>query len=323
MTGRVLVTGATGFIGRELCRDLLDCEYKVTAAVRRIKNDADIPATIEQREVGKIGPRTRWNTILDGVTTIIHLVSEAELPSAPSQSLLDRYRIVNVEGTRSLEIAAAARDVQRIIFMSTIKVNGEITLTDVPFSENHPPQPQNAYAQSKWEAEQLLLSACRSSSVGLTVLRPPIVYGPHGSGNFLALMRLVDRGWPLPLASIQNKRSLIYVKNLTSAVIACLKAPQAAGKTYLVSDGTDVSTPEWIRTIASASGKRARLFPFPPKLLNLGGSLMGKSDISRRLTASLQIDSSQIRNELSWHPPFTLTEAFEATVRWYHSQTRA
>lgn len=319
--GIVLVTGATGFIGTSLCRDLLGHGFRVRAAVRC--RNIDLPAIVEQLEVGNISHKTDWTAALRGVTTIAHLASGAASQSEGTSSLLDRYREVNVGGAQSLAKAAAKQGVQRLLFMSTIKVNGECTAPGKPFTEDDSPQPQEEYAQSKWEAEQLLHELCGEHGPALTVLRPPIVYGPRCKGNFITLMRAVDRGWPLPFAAIRNLRSLIYIGNLTSAVIACLQEPRSAGKTYLVSDGSDISTPDWIRAIGHAAGRRARLLSFPPLLLNFGASLLGKADVARRLTQSLQVDSTRFCQDLGWRPPFTLAEGFAQTARWYHAQIPA
>lgn len=319
----ILVTGANGFIGRALCQNLVASGYRVRATLRSYQPPTVIPESVEQFQIGDFGPNIDWEAPLRGVDTVIHLLSEQASGSLSHWSELDRFRVVNVEGTQSLAQATLKYGVRRFIFMSTIKVLGEQTDSPMGFTEDSVPHPEDAYAHSKWEAEQVLQRLSASEGLALTVLRPPLVYGPFCKGNFVALLRAVDRGWPLPLASIKNHRSLIYVGNLTSAVQKCLATPQSSGNTYLVSDAADVSTPELISEIAAALGKRPRLFPFPPGLLNLGAGFMGRKEVARRLTGSLRVDSSKIRTDLGWIPPFTLAQGLGRTVEWYHSQFSA
>lgn len=287
------------------------------AAVRDLSRAESLPRAVERFEIGEIGARTDWQAALRGAAAVAHLASGVGPQSDPNRSLLERYREVNVAGTRSLVMAAAENGVQRLLFVSSIKVNGEQTTENKPFTEIDRPRPEDAYAQSKWETEQMLWEQARANGIALTVLRPPVVYGPGVKGNFLALMTALQRGLPLPLGSVRNRRSLIYLGNLVDAVVSAMAAPGAAGKTYLVSDGEDVSTPELIRALAAALGVRSRLLPCPPRLLELGATLLGKTDHMRRLTGSLQIDSSKIRSELGWKPPCSLAHGLEATARWY------
>ncbi len=316
----VLVTGANGFVGRALCRELVAAGYVVHAALRSFQPPEILSDGIKQFLVGDFGPAIEWGTPLGGVDTVIHLLSGLASDTLPNASELDKFRLVNVEGTRSLAVAAIRHGVRRFISMSTIKVLGEQSDSHAGFTEDSPPHPEDAYAQSKWEAEQVLTQLCASVDMALTVLRPPLVYGPFCKGNFTALLRAVDRNLPLPLASIQNRRSLIYVGNLISAVQTCLTTSKVSGNTYVVSDGAPVSTPELIARIATALGKHPRLFPFPPGLLDLGARLVGKKEAARRLTGSLCVDDSKIRNDLGWNPPFTLAQGLASTAQWYHSQ---
>ena len=319
----VLVTGANGFIGRALCQDLVAAGYTVHAALRSLQPPKVLPGAVKQFLAGDFGPAIEWDALLSGVDTVIHLLSGLASDTLSYTSELDKFRLVNVEGTRSLAQAAARLGVRRFIFMSTIKVVGEQSASPMGFTEDSPPHPEDAYAQSKWEAEQVLQQIAASDGLVLTILRPPMVYGPFGKGNFVTLLRAVERGWPLPLGAIQNRRSLIYVGNLTSAVQACLTAPQSCGNTYLVSDGVAVSTPQLISEIATALAKRPRLFPFPPGLLDLGAQLVGKKEAARRLTGSLCVDDSKIRHDLGWNPPYSLAQGLDRTVQWYHSQFHA
>lgn len=315
---RVLVTGATGFLGRALCRALLASGYAVRAAIRERSRAALLPEGIECCEVGEVDGRTDWRAATAGVETIVHLVS-GMAPRRGSSSPLERYRETNVEGARSLAVSAARSGVARVVFVSTIKVNGEQTF-EAPYSEADSPRPEDDYARSKWEAEQVLRELLNGARPALTVLRPPLVYGAEVRGNFLSILRALRRGVPLPLASVSNRRSLLYLGNLTHAIITCIASPAAAGRTYLVSDGEDVSTPDLIRRLGAALGVQPRLFPFPVSLLKLGGIALGRRAEMTRLTGSLQVDSALIRRELGWRPPFSIDEGFRETAQWFRKQ---
>jgi nucleoside-diphosphate-sugar epimerase len=205
--------------------------------------------------------------------------------------------------------------------MSTIKVSGEKTIGSA-FTENHTAQPQDPYAISKWEAEQALHNISDTTGLEIVILRPPIVYGQGVKANFLRLLDMVNKNIPLPLSMVNNKRSMIYIGNLVDAIIRCIEHPDAVNKTYLVSDGQDVSTPDLIRMIAKAMGKKARLFPCPAPLLKMIGNVAGKSSEVERLTGSLQIDSSKIRRELNWAPPFTMEQGIRKTADWFISNEK-
>jgi nucleoside-diphosphate-sugar epimerase len=206
------------------------------------------------------------------------------------------------------------------VFVSSIKVNGAERAE--PYTEADAPQPEDDYARSKWEAEQGLWKIATQTRLEVVILRPPLVYGPGEGANFLALVRAVARGMPLPLGAIHNQRSLVYIGNLTDAIIHCLEHPAAAGKTFLVSDGEDVSMPELIRRIAAALGRPVRLLPVPPSLLRMLATLTQKSALARRLMDSLALDSTAIRHTLNWSPPFTLDEGLRKTTAWYLGQKK-
>ncbi|MBC8017858.1 MAG: NAD-dependent epimerase/dehydratase family protein, partial [Verrucomicrobia bacterium] len=218
-------------------------------------------------------------------------------------------------GTERLALQAAQAGVKRFIFMSTVGVNGNSS-GEKSFTESDDPQPHNSYSVSKYEAELVLQRISQKTGIELVIMRAPLVYGPGNPGNFLSLLRLVSKGIPLPFASIKNRRSLIYVGNLVDALATCAVHPAAAGQTYLVSDGEDVSTPELIRRTAAALGVPARLFPLPVSLMRLAGKLTGKSGAVNRLVGSLTVDSTKIRQELGWIPPFTMEEGLAETARW-------
>lgn len=315
---RVLVTGATGFVGSALCRALTEADVTMRRAVRRTIAAENQPKG-STFEVGEISGSTNWTEALRGIECVVHLVAPAGVEGVAAADQLAQYRRVNVAGSRRLAEQAAAAGTRRLVFMSTIKVNGEAS-REQPFTENDLPRPEDAYGISKWEVEQELLRISRATGLEVVVLRAPLVYGPGVKGNFLRLMNLVSRGVPLPLASVRNRRSFVYLGNLVDAIVKAIEAPQATGKTYLVSDGEDVSTPDLIRAVARALGVPPRLFPFPPALLELGARVLGRGEEAARLLGSLQVDSARIRRELSWSPHYTLAQGLAETARWFKSR---
>lgn len=310
----ILVTGATGYVGQALLDDLITTHHNVVAAVRSSpeKIKADRVVLIDD-----IGPGTDWSGHLQGIDVIIHLAARVHMMSDNASDPLFENRKINLDGTVQLARAACNAGVSRFIFTSTIKVNGEATPPQTPFDEHSPPNPNNPYGQSKWEAEQALIDICSSSKMEYCILRPPIVYGPKIKGNFQSLLGLCQKNPPLPLASIKNKRSLIYVKNLTNAIIACLENPQAANQLFLVSDEDDLSVPELITKICLAFGQKPKLFPFPAILLKFLGIITRKSNSIQRLLDSLCLNSQKIQTQLKWHPPFTVEEGLQATAKAY------
>jgi nucleoside-diphosphate-sugar epimerase len=270
--------------------------------------------------VGEIGPDTDWRTALEDITAVVHLAARTHVMRESAADPLAAYRDINVEGTQRLAEAAAAAGVRRFVFLSSIKVNGERTGL-LPFGEADEPRPEDAYGITKLEAEQVLERIAAESEMRVTILRPPLVYGPGVKGNFLALMGAVRKGVPLPLGLVDNRRSLVHVGNLASAIVACLDNERAAGQTFLVSDGEDLSTPELIRRLATGLATRPRLYPCPVWLLRVAGTLLGKRAQVARLTDSLQVDSARIRQMLGWTPPFTVEQGLAETAWWFASET--
>ena len=312
MAMKFLVTGANGFVGRALCKELSQKGYAVRAAVRseNVKfND------IERTIVGTIDGETEWGKALIGVRVVVHLAARVHVMSDESSDPLAEFRKINVAGTEHLAHSAAASGMKRFVYVSSIKVNGEATCTEKKFSELDTPSPQDPYGISKWEAEQALHRVATETGLEVVIVRPPLVYGAGVKGNFAQMLKVLTKGIPLPLASVDNRRSLIYVENLVDALILCATHPAAAGQTYLVSDGEDVSTPDLLRQLGTAMGHPAHLFHCPQALLRLAGRLLGKADQIERLLGSLQVDSGKIRRELDWIPPFTLQEGLRLTAR--------
>jgi nucleoside-diphosphate-sugar epimerase len=308
----VLVTGANGFIGGALCEALRAAGRGVRRAVRHTGGGA----TSGTVAVGDIGPETDWSAALEGASCVVHLAARTHVLNETATDPLAEYRRINVAATEQLARSAAARGVRRLVFLSSVKVNGERTVSR-PYTEADEPRPEDAYGISKWEAEQVLARIAAGTGLQVVVLRPPLVYGPGVKGNFGRLLRIVARGTPLLLASLDNRRSLVYAGNLVEAIVKSIDTPRAAGRTYLVSDGEDVSTPDLVRAIARALGVDARLLRFPPILLRFGATVLGKGAEFRRLAGSLQVDGSAIRRELAWGPRYGLAQGLEQTARWY------
>ena len=311
---RVLVTGATGFVGRSLCASLELKGVELRIAVRRPPFAMpDKVAPTMSVIVGEIGPNTEWATALGSVDVVIHLAARVHVMHETAGDPLSEFRRVNVAGTEHLAREAASCGVRRLVFLSSVKVNGEAT-ADKPYSEDDEPQPQDPYGISKREAEQALWRVARETGLEIVVIRPPLVYGPGVKGNFLVMTNTLRRGIPLPLGGIENQRSLIYVENLVDAIVLVSTHPLAAGETFLVRDGEDVSTPTLLRTMAAALDVPARVFSVPPAWLRICGKLVGKSQAADRLLGSLSVDDSKIRHMLGWHPPFSLSEGLAKTA---------
>ena len=307
---RVLVTGANGFVGQALCPLLENAGWSVRKAVR-LPQEGCIA-------VGDIGPNTDWRAALDGMDAVAHLAARAHIMQDTAQDPLAIYRATNCAGTENLARQAAQAGVKRLVYISSIKVNGEYT-TDRPFRANDIPHPQDPYGVSKWEAEQALQRVASETGLEIVILRPPLIYGPGVKANFLRLMQLITRNLPLPLGLVKNRRSLLYLGNLADSIRICLSHPAAPGKTYLLSDGDPLSTAELVRHLAAALGKPATLLPIPPSLLRLAGLLTGKRAEVARLLDSLEVDSSAIRHELDWQPPNTLEQGLAAAAGWYRA----
>lgn len=305
---QVLVTGANGFIGSHLCAALTERGSGVRRAVRRTQAPAR-----DTVAVGEIDGTTDWGRALAGIDAVVHCAARVHVLREKSSDPLAAFRRVNVEGTRALARQAAMAGVRRFLLLSTVKVNGEETF-DHPFAATDPPAPADPYGVSKLEAEQVLQEIAGESGMETVIIRPPLVYGRGVGGNFARLVGLVRGGWWLPFGAVRNRRSLVGVENLCSLLLCCLDHPAAAGQVFLVRDNEDVSTPELIRAIASACGVPPRLLPVPPWLLEGLARLCGRGAEMRRLTGSLQVDSSAAADLLAWLPPLTLAQGLHRSV---------
>jgi UDP-glucose 4-epimerase len=310
---RVLVTGATGFVGRALIDELVKAGFAVTAAVRDAAITPRWPETVRTVAVGPIDGNTDWSAALDGAERIVHLAGIAHHPISDDATTIARYTVVNVNGTAALATAAARAGAARLLFLSSIKVNGEAT-TDRAFTESDAPAPEDIYGRSKWQAEQALTTIGRDTGLAVTIIRSPLVYGPGVRGNFASLLRLCDTPLPLPFGAIRNRRSLIARGNLVSAIVTALGHPAAAGETFLVRDGEDLSTAELVRRLRRALHRPPRLVPVPTGLLAGAARLLGRGAMADRLLGSLAVDDRKIRAKLQWQPPMRCDAALAETA---------
>jgi nucleoside-diphosphate-sugar epimerase len=311
---RVLVTGANGFIGQALCRELKSAGFEVTGAVRDKAgcNDASFDAVA----IGALGPDTDWHEALDGAEVVVHLAGRAHATDGRNQAALALYRRINVEGTRRLAEAARESGVDRFIFLSSVKVHGEASGARA-FTERDLPAPRDPYGISKWQAEQALLRASEGTNLAPVILRAPLVYGAGVKGNFHSLLRICASPLPLPFGAVGNRRSLIYLANLTAAIRECVTNAGARGKTFLLRDGEDISTPELIRRLRAALGRPARLVALPPSTLRLLAGIIGRKAAAARLLETLTVDDGLIRSSLGWTPPHGLDQGLRETAQWY------
>ncbi|MDD5079051.1 MAG: SDR family oxidoreductase [Candidatus Omnitrophica bacterium] len=311
-----LITGASGFIGLALCRKMLGDGMRVRGAVRKIEDASRLPQGVDIVQVEDVNESTDWQQALAGVDTVIHLAARVHIMNNSVVDPVEAFRKVNVLGTERLARMAAKAGVYRFIYLSSIGVNGEFTEKD-PFTEECVPNPVGAYAVSKWEAEQSLQKVAENSGMKVVILRSPLVYGSDAPGNFGRLMHLIKARMPLPFGSIKNLRSFIYLGNLVDAITTCIAHPLAAGESFIVSDGQDVSTPDLIKMIACALNKKPVLFSLHPGILRALCKIAGKTEELEKLTGPLFVDSSKIRNLLGWKPPFTLEEGIKETIKHY------
>jgi nucleoside-diphosphate-sugar epimerase len=301
----IFLTGASGFIGCVIERELRE---RVGISLTLLVRSPGPAFSQTTYVVGRLSVDTDWSTAVAQQQVVIHAAARAHVMKDEVADPLAEYRRVNVEGTLNLARQAAAAGVKRFIFISSIKVNGEATVKSSAFSANDEAAPEDAYGVSKLEAEQGLLHLAAETGMEVVVIRPPLVYGPSVKGNFASMIKLVEKGIPLPLGAIHNKRSLVGVDNLVDLIIRCIDHPAAANQVFLAGDGQDLSTTELLRGVGEAMDKPARLIPVPAGMLEFGAALLGKKAMAQRLLGSLQVDISKTCELLDWKPPYTVQE---------------
>lgn len=312
---KVLVTGATGFVGRHLCESLVSSGYVVTGTTRFLENRSS-PENYELRIAGDFGTEIDWGPILRDADYVVHLAARVHVMSEDAEDPLTEFRRVNSWGSKELAEGAAIAGVKRLIYVSTVKVLGEKT-EGRPFRHTDSAAPCDPYAISKFEAEESLSRIAIEKGLEIVIFRPPLIYGPGVGGNFRRVLGLVARGIPLPLGLIRNVRSMLAVSNLCDVIRISLEHPDAASKTFLVADGADISTPQLFRIIGEFMDKPVRLLPVPENLLRLGGKMFRRSNEVTRLCDSLQIDIENTKNALNWSPQTSLEDGLRSVVRWY------
>jgi UDP-glucose 4-epimerase len=311
----ILVTGAAGFVGRALTARLAP-RGRVRAATHTAPYEWSHPnLTVIHGKTLSLAED--WSAALDGVAAVVHCAARVHVPRESGGDAA-AYRPINVEGTLNLARQAAASGARRFVFLSSIKVNGERTLPDRPFTADQAPAPRDPYGISKMEAELGLRALARDSGLEVVVVRPPLVYGPGVKANFLTLMRWLARGWPLPLGALtQNRRSFVALDNLVDLLMTCLDHPAAANRTFLVSDGEDLSTADLLERLGAALGRPARLCSVPPGWLEAAAAVFGRADEARRLCQWLQVDMRQTQDALGWMPPLGVDEGLRrAAAHW-------
>ncbi|CRM48028.1 UDP-glucose 4-epimerase family protein [Pseudomonas sp. 44 R 15] len=312
---RIFVTGASGFVGSRLVQVLsARTDVQVTVAVR--DPGFSCPGADQVVQFDDLS-RADFSGVLTGVEAVVHCAARVHVMNDSEADPLEAFRRVNVQGTLALAHQAAQAGVRRFVFLSSIKVNGEGTVSGAPYTADQPPAPSDPYGISKMEAEQGLLELAATTGMEVVIIRPVLVYGPGVKANFLSMMRWLHKGVPLPFGAIHNARSLVALDNLVDLSITCITHPAAANQVFMVSDGEDLSTTVLLRKMASALGKPARLLPVPASLLSAAAITLGKRSLSQRLCGSLQVDIGKTRTLLGWTPPLSVDEALKVTASAY------
>ncbi|MFJ4195322.1 UDP-glucose 4-epimerase family protein [Pseudomonas sp. NPDC089534] len=316
MPQKILVTGATGFLGKSLVQKF--CTFSETSVIAPLRDvNCALPGSVEKVYVSNIDDTTDWRGCLDGVDVIVHAAARVHVMNeAPGQSI-DKFRDVNVKGTLRLAEQAIQAGVKRFIFISSIKVNGESTAAGQAFSADDIPQPLDAYGVSKFEAEQQLLQLAGTGLIEVVIIRPVLIYGPGVGANFKQMMHWLAKGIPLPFGAIHNLRSLVSLENVVDLVSVCVSHPRAANQIFLVSDGEDLSTTQLMRRLVSCLGVKTWLVPVPVALLNLMARLTGRGAVAQRLFGSLRVDIKKNRELLGWRPPFSAHDGLRATAEHF------
>lgn len=294
---RILVTGGTGFVGRPLVARLIQESYSVVIATRQSSSSV---TNVDIFPIQCCDQTTDWRVGLQGVDTVIHLASRVHVMNDSSLNPLDEFRKVNVEGSIALAKQAIQAGVKRFIYMSSIGVNGDHSIK--PFCADDVPNPSEPYALSKYEAELALKKLVSESGMQLVIIRPPLVYGADAPGNFGKLVRLIGKGYPLPLGAVNNSRSLVSINNLVSLIVVCIKHPLAANQTFLVSDDEDLSTTSLLRLVGKVVGVPSKLIPVPMVLIELAAKILKKEKLVQKVCGTLQVDISKTKKMLDWKP---------------------
>ena len=313
---RVLLTGASGFVGRAVqTRLIADGEHELRCALRQLPSS--IGSGFETTLAPSLGDNADWSAALSGVDGVIHCAARVHVMHEQAADPLAEFRRANVEGTLRLARQAVEAGVRRFVFVSSIKANGEQTRLGEAFCADDEAKPCDPYGISKLEAEQALLALGRETGLEVVIVRPPLIYGPGVKANFLSMMRWLRRGVPLPLGAIDNKRSLVALDNLVDLLVHCLVHPAATGQCFLVSDGEDLSTSELLRRLGAALGRPVRLLPVPQGCIEGTARLLRRADLSQRLCGSLQVDIEKTRQLLGWTPPVSVDKALADTARYF------
>ena len=310
---KILITGSNGFVGQFLTHYLQEIGHECISTYRHLPDELSME-TKKHFSVGNIDAQTQWQSALTGVDSVVHLAARVHVMQETDADPLAAFRAVNTEGTMNLARQAVVSGVKRFVYLSSIKVNGEQT-TDKPFYADDQPNPLDPYAVSKFEAEQQLLALGKETGLEVVIIRPPLVYGPEVKGNFSRLIKLVDKSLPLPLAGINNARSLVNIENLCSLIQTCLTHPQAVGEVFLVSDGQDLSTSELFEYISQALDKKSRLFYLPAGLIKFMTFILGRKAEYERLFGSLQVDIAKNEQLLGWQPVVSVQSGINKTVK--------
>ncbi len=313
---KVLVTGATGFVGRALLPRLVRDGHDVRAAFHRAPAEAGgnvawVPWEDDSNDAALAA-------LLGDAEVVVHLAGLAHLRSADAAGAASEFMRVNRDATAALARIAASVGVRRFVYLSSVKACGEASNAGA-WTETDPRRPAGPYGESKSQAEDCLVRIASASAMEITILRPPLIYGPGVRANFLSLLKWIDRGLPLPVAGTENQRSLIFVGNLVDVLARCIVHPRASGRTYFVSDGEDVSTSELAKRIGSAMGRPARPVTVPLGLLRIAAVLLGRRGAAERLAGSLVVDASLVRTDLGWRPPYSMAQGLQETVKWYRA----
>lgn len=310
MNNKILITGATGFVGSHLLQMALAQNRQVICPVRTPSSATDAWVS----HISGIDSKTDWQAHLTNVNTVIHCAARVHVMNDTAADPLLAFREVNLYGSLRLAEQAAAAGVSQFIYLSSIKVNGELTSNGTAFTEDDTPQASDPYGISKQEAETALLELGQRTGMAITIIRPPLVYGKGVAANFLSLLIWVKKQFPLPLASIHNQRSFVFVKNLCDFILHCVQNPQAFNQIFLISDGKDLSTTELLQEAAKALEVPSRLLPCPVSVIRFGARLLGKSNIADRLCQSLRVDSSKAREQMRWMPPYTVQQGLRESA---------